>query len=511
MFVDHYQTSMPLKTLLAGFVESDLLQDCADIEISGLSNDSRKVKKDDLFFACQGDLSHGLMFAAAAVKKGSISVIWDECETCDSEISEISKQVCCLHCDDLKMKMGEIADRFYQHPSAQLKVTGITGTNGKTSVAHFIAQCLDEAGKRCGVMGTLGNGFPGELNVTGLTTADALSIHRDLEVFRSNNAANVVMEVSSHGLDQGRVNGVIFDAAVFTNLSHDHLDYHKTLNAYAEVKRKLFFMPGLNTAVINLDDDYGRVLAKECKNRLEVWGYSTQEKLEDWQGYADYIVQASSFKAVKNGFEISVKAPNGEGVLYLPLLGSFNVSNALAVLSVLLINNWSFESALEKMSVVSPIPGRMEIVSTNDELLVVVDFAHTPDALEEACRAVKAHFDGQLWCVFGCGGDRDHRKRPLMAKVAQSFADQVIVTSDNPRGEDPQHIVDEIVEGFSDKSRLKVILDRHEAIAYAIENAKKNDVVLLAGKGHESVQLVGDKSFLFDDRLVAKELLEVRQ
>ena len=511
MLLDQYQASIPLKTLLSGFVAPELLDDCDDVQVSGLAIDSRKVKKDDLFFAYQGELSHGLMFADTAVKNGAITVVWDGCDDCDTEINKVSQQVSCLHCDDLKMKMGEIADRFYQHPSAQLKVTGVTGTNGKTSIAHFIAQCMEEKDKRCGVLGTLGNGFLGELTTTGLTTADTISVHRDLEMLRANHAASVAMEVSSHGLDQGRVNGVLFDTAVFTNLSHDHLDYHKTLDAYAEVKRKLFFMPGLNAAVINLDDNYGRALAKECKGRLSVWGYSTQSDFDSWQDCANYFVQASSIKAVAHGFEVTIKTSNGEAELFISLLGNFNVSNILAVLSVLLINDWSLESALKKLAGISPVPGRMEVIAENDAVTVVVDFAHTPNALEEACKAVKAHFDGQLWCVFGCGGDRDQSKRPLMARVAEDYADKVVVTSDNPRTENPQKIINEVIAGFDNDSKVKVIQDRRDAIAYAIEHAQINDVVLLAGKGHESVQLVAGKSYDFDDRLVARECLAVMQ
>lgn len=510
MLVDQYQASISVKALLAGFVAPDVLDDCADVQIRGLAIDSRKTKKDDLFFACRGEQAHGLKFAEAAVKNGAITVLWDECENCEAQISAVAQQVNCLYCDDLKMKMGKIADRFYQHPSAQLKVIGVTGTNGKTSIAHFIAQCMDEADKRCGVLGTLGNGFLGELNATGLTTADALSVHRDLEMLRANHAENVVMEVSSHGLDQGRVNGVVFDAAVFTNLSHDHLDYHKTLDAYAEVKRKLFFMPGLNTAVINLDDDYGRILAQDCKCHLTVWGYSTERDFKNAPAYAKYFVQATSIKAVAHGFEVAVTTPAGDGDFFVPLLGSFNVSNVLAVLSILLINHRSLETALKNLASVTPVPGRMEVLAVNNAPTVVVDFAHTPDALAEACKAVKVHFHGQLWCVFGCGGDRDRSKRPVMAKVAQDFADQVIVTSDNPRSERPQDIVDEIVAGFDDQSKVKVILDRLQAITYAIEHAQAGDVVLLAGKGHECVQVIGKEIFDFDDRKVAKDCLEKR-
>ncbi|MDH5387338.1 MAG: UDP-N-acetylmuramoyl-L-alanyl-D-glutamate--2,6-diaminopimelate ligase [Gammaproteobacteria bacterium] len=511
MLVDQYRASTPLKVLLKDFVAQDLLNECGDLQVEGLSVDSRKARKNDLFFACQGVAAHGVMFADAAIDKGATVVLWDECENCDDVIEKISQRVSCLHCDGLKMKMGEIADRFYQHPSAQLKVIGITGTNGKTSVAHFIAQCMDEANKRCGVLGTLGNGFPGELKMTGLTTSDAVSIHRYLEILRTNHAINVAMEVSSHGLDQGRVNGVLFDSAVFTNLSQDHLDYHETLEAYAEVKRQLFFMPGLNTAVINLDDDYGRVLAKECKGRLSVWGYSTQAEFDDWQNYADCFVQAVSIKAVAQGYEVALKTPQGGADLSLSLLGGFNVSNVLAVLCILLINDMPLAVALKKLKKISPVPGRMEVIAADNKPSVVVDFAHTPAALAEACKAVKTHFDGQLWCVFGCGGDRDRSKRPLMAKVAEQYADKVVVTSDNPRSENAQKINDEVVAGFADASKVKVIADRRDAIAYAIEQAHENDVVLLAGKGHECVQIVGDETFEFDDRKLAKEYLGMVQ
>lgn len=511
------QVPMPLNVLLADFIAPELLAGCGDIEIGGLVIDSRKAKKNDLFFACQGERAHGLMFADEAIKNGAVAVLWDECRDCDETISEISQQAATLHCENLQMKMGALADRFYRYPSAQINVIGVTGTNGKTSIAHFIAQCMDAENARCGVLGTLGNGFLDDLTSTGLTTTDVLSVHRDLEILRTNGASHVVMEVSSHGLDQGRVNGVHFDTAVFTNLSHEHLDYHETMAAYAEVKRRLFFMPGLKTAVINLDDEYGRSLARECKGHLTVWGYSTQPELKDWPGYAEHLVQVTALKAVTHGFEITVKTPQGNAELQIALLGQFNVSNVLAVLSTLLINNLPLETAVNKLAVLKAVPGRMEIITADQGVTAVVDFAHTPKALEAACEAVKQHFDGRFWCVFGCGGDRDRSKRPLMARVAESYADKVVLTSDNPRSENPEVILAEIVTGFEDATRVKVISDRREAIAYAIAQAekersdksrtRKNNVVLLAGKGHESVQIIGDTTIAFDDRQVAKECL----
>ena len=488
-----------------------------DVKINAVSTDTRSIKKNDLFIALPGSQYHGLSFLSQVVEAGAACIVFDinEQQRFAEQLECYRSQIKQLAVNNVREVAGIIIAHYFQSVSQSMQLIAITGTDGKTSVSRFIAQALSavntKSSEKVAVLGTTGNGIWGDLKTSTHTTADVLSMHQMIFSLAQQSAKTVVMEVSSHGLDQGRINGVLFDAAVFTNLSHDHLDYHKTLDAYAEVKRKLFFMPGLNAAVINLDDNYGRTLAKECKDRLSVWGYSTQSDFDSWQDYTNYFVQTSSIKAVAHGFEVTIKTSKGEGELFISLLGTFNVSNVLAVLSVLLINDWSFESALKKLAGISPVPGRMEVIAVNNAVTVVVDFAHTPNALEEACKAVKAHFDGQLWCVFGCGGDRDRSKRPLMARVAEDYADKVVVTSDNPRTENPQKIINEVIAGFDNDSKVKVILDRRDAIAYAIEHAQINDVVLLAGKGHESVQLVAGKSYDFDDRLVARECLAVMQ
>lgn len=501
------QTEIPLNVLLEDLVDAELLLQSSDVLISGLKSDSRKVIAGDMFIACQGFSTHGLLHAKEAVEKGAAVILWDDGERYLDIVNEIAAKTVCLHCENLNMISGVIADRFYLSPSSDLNVIGVTGTDGKTSITHYIAQCLDVGTGRCGVLGTLGNGFIGKLNVTGLTTADVLDVHQSLAMMRAAGATHAVMEVSSHGLDQGRVNGVLFDAAVFSNLSQDHLDYHDTLEEYVAAKRKLFSMPGLRVAVINLDDAFGRELAEEFKGRLCVWGFSTWPDVSALEIYADFIVHARTIESITNGFHLTVKTPKGSGVFDVGLLGLFNVSNVLATLATLLVSDVVFDEAIEKLSNIHPVAGRMEEIVVTGKPAVIVDFAHTPKGLESACRAVREHFKGKVWCVFGCGGNRDQAKRPLMAKAVEKYADNVIVTSDNPRHEDPKKIIDAILQGFASKGDVKSIVDRKEAISYAIAKADIDDVVLLAGKGHESSQIIGDAHIAFDDRQVARHCL----
>lgn len=502
------QTGIALNVLLEDLMSADMLQQYGDVLVGGLINDSRKVNEGDMFIAYQGISTHGLVYAKEAVEKGATVVLWDdECEVFADIVRDISEKVLCLRCEDLRIKVGEISDRFYQSPSSELNIIGVTGTDGKTSITHFIAQCMDEDANRCGVLGTLGNGFIGELRVTGLTTVDALNIHQNLAMMRDAGATSAVMEVSSHGLDQGRVNAVAFDTAVFSNFSQDHLDYHDTLEEYALAKSKLFSMPGLKIAIINLDDAFGRQLAEECKQRLCVWGYSTWSDATALECYADFMVNARAIEVIENGFHITVKTPKGSGIFDVSLLGSFNVSNVLAALTVLLANEIPFEEAITRLGTIRPVAGRMEEIVVMGKPVVIVDYAHTPKGLESACLAVKDHCKGKVWCVFGCGGDRDKAKRSLMAKAAEHYADNVVVTSDNPRYEDPQKIIDEVVQGFCNSDDIKIIPDRKEAIVFAIEHADKSDIVLIAGKGHETSQIIGNTHIAFDDRRIARECL----
>ena len=497
-----------LDYLLEGFIDDALIEQCRGITINALVQDNRKARSGNLFIAHQGYNTHGLLYAQDAVAKGVSVVLWDGDVQDRSEILDsISNKVLCIQCPDLKYKVGPIASRFYDQPSLTLNVIGVTGTDGKTSIAHFLAQCLDAYDVHCGVLGTLGNGFINDLHPTGLTTVDALMVQKTLAEIKEAGARHVVMEVSSHGLDQGRVNGVMFTTAVFSNMGKDHLDYHKTVDNYAAAKRRLFYSPGLGAAVINLDDEFGRLLAKEIRDHVCVWGYSQQKDITPYKDCADYFVNALAIKPFERGCHLSVVTPKGEGSFDVPLLGRFNVSNALAVLATLLVSQVSFENAIKSLSAVHSVDGRVEIIAEDDKPAVVVDYAHTEQGLSAVCQSMREHFSGKVWCVFGCGGDRDRSKRPMMAKVA----DRIIVTTDNPRHEDPQAIVDEVLTGFSSLEKVEVILDRRQAIDIAISNAQPGDVVLLAGKGHETSQIVGDVHIAFDDRRVAREMLAARE
>jgi UDP-N-acetylmuramoyl-L-alanyl-D-glutamate--2,6-diaminopimelate ligase len=506
------QTEVALDYLLEGFIDDALIEQCRNITVKALVQDNRKARSGDLFIAHQGYHTHGLLYAQDAVAKGVSVVLWDgDLENRSEILDAISNKVLCIQCHDLKHKVGSIASRYYEHPSLSLNVIGVTGTDGKTSIAHFLAQCLDAYDVHCGVLGTLGNGFINDLHPTGLTTVDALQVQKTLAEIQQAGARHAVMEVSSHGLDQGRVNGVAFTTAVFSNMGRDHLDYHITQDNYAAAKKRLFYTPGLGAAVINLDDEFGRVLAKEVRDHVCVWGYSLEKEISAYKDYADYFVNALEIKPFERGCHLSVATPKGSGHFEIPLLGRFNVSNALAVLATLLVSHFSFEDAIKSLSAIHSVDGRVEIIAEDDKPVVVVDYAHTEQGLSAVCRSMREHFTGDVWCVFGCGGDRDRSKRPLMAKVAEKYADRIIVTTDNPRHEDPQDIVDEVMSGFSSVEKVEAILDRRQAIDIAISNAQPGDVVLLAGKGHENSQIVGDVHIAFDDRRVARELLSERE
>ena len=506
------QKEVALDFLLEGFIDDALVEQCRDITVNGLVQDNRKARSGNLFIAHQGYNTHGLLYAQDAVAKGVTIVLWDgDVENRNEILDSISNKVLCLHCDDLKNKVGPIASRYYDQPSLSMNTIGVTGTDGKTSIAHFLAQCLDAYDVHCGVLGTLGNGFINDLHPTGLTTVDALHVQRTLAEIQQAGARHVVMEVSSHGLDQGRVNGVAFTTAVLSNMAADHLDYHGTLDNYAAAKKRLFYTPGLGAAVINMDDEFGRQLASEVREHVCVWGYSLEKDVSAFKDTVDYLVNALEVKPFEHGYHLSVATPKGEASFDIPLLGRFNVSNALAVLATLLVSRFTLEHATSSLSAVHSVDGRVEIIAEPDKPVVVVDYAHTEQGMSAVCRSIREHFSGDLWCVFGCGGDRDRGKRPLMAKVAEEYADRIIVTTDNPRHEDPQAIVDEVMTGFSSLDKVEVILDRRQAIDVAILNAQLGDVVLLAGKGHETSQIVGDVHIAFDDRRVAREFLSLRE
>jgi UDP-N-acetylmuramoyl-L-alanyl-D-glutamate--2,6-diaminopimelate ligase len=490
---------MRLSELLNGYAS---VSASVDFDVQGLALDSRQVGQGYVFVALQGHREHGLAYAERAIAEGATAIIWES--SAEVAASDLIFRVPVFEIADLKQQLGEIAGRFYAHPSRNMVVFGVTGTDGKTSVAHILAEALDNQELRAGYIGTLGYGLVGDLHKANHTTPDAITLQAELARLREQEARWASLEVSSHALDQGRVSGVAFDVAIFTNLSRDHLDYHGDIESYAAAKRRLFQRPGLKTAVINLDDAWGDALADSLKAELRVLGYGMDKETYEFEAV---IARDIEFDA--HGIRARVITPWGEGRLHSKLLGRFNVMNLLAVLGAMLVEGVELEEALLRLSKVSTVPGRMEAFGGDGQPLVVVDYAHTPAALEHVLRALQEHCSGRLWCIFGCGGDRDQGKRPLMAAVAEQYADQVVVTNDNPRREDPNTILAEIMAGFSQPEHAYVEPDRVDAIEYVLSKARPDDVVLVAGKGHETVQIIGEeKVYLSDREEVVRQLRE---
>ena len=476
-------------------------RDVPNIDIRGLSLDSRQVKPGDLFMACEGQRVHGKAYIEEAIRKGASVVMWES----GYLKRDLRQGIPVFAIPNLKFKVGSIAERFYGDPSKKQFVIGVTGTNGKTSVSQFIAQAMHQDNK-CGIVGTLGNGLFGRLESGLHTTPDAISLHSILADLKQKGANKVVMEVSSHALDQGRVAGVSFDVAVFTNLSHEHLDYHGNMFNYGLAKRRLFEVESLKYAVINIDDDYGRALLVSMPSSVGTvsYGFNSKDLLPSLLG--------SDLKLDQTGLRMRVESDWGKGELRVPILGSFNGSNLLAALGALLASGMGFDDAMQRLSLVQPVDGRMEGHGGKDGCpLVVVDYAHTPDALEQALKALHEHAIGKIHCVFGCGGDRDRSKRPIMAKIAEQYADNVVVTDDNPRTEASELIIADILSGFSNDNEVTVIPDRSTAISQTIAIAKESDVILVAGKGHENVQMIGDRSIPFSDGSQVEKALAARR
>jgi len=463
------------------------------IAVEGLSVDSRLVKAGDLFFAYPGTSADGRDHIDEALANGASIVLYE------SEYTEISysDRGPLIPVSGVREKVGVIAERFYGNPCRDLFVTGVTGTNGKTSCAHLLAQSLESEGIRTGLIGTLGCGFVNDLEKSALTTPDPVTLHRMLRDLRDRGATHVCMEVSSHALAQGRVSGISFDAALFTNLTHDHLDYHDGLEDYGAAKEILFRFPSLRFAVINADDDFGRELAGRMTIPVRLYGVSSGD------------VTAETVTAEVSGLRLEIRTGQGKIRAHARLVGRINVHNVLAVAALLLAKGGTTSSVAQAIDALLPVPGRMELFPGARSGLpsVVVDYAHTPDALERALLSVREHCEGRVWCVFGCGGDRDRAKRPLMGAIAERLSDEVIVTDDNPRHEVPQAITDEIVMGMD--SKPTVINDRVKAIRWAIESAGEADWVLIAGKGHEDTQQVGDQFLPIDDRTIVSRCLGV--
>ncbi len=486
--------AMPLSTLLQDLPV--VLPDPA-LVVRGLTLDSRQVRPGDAFIALPGARTHGLAHAATARAQGAAVVLFEPPLPEGSAPPQDAVAV-----PGLRAALGLVADRFHGHPSAALQLVGVTGTNGKTSTVQLLVQALDRRGHVAGSIGTLGAGLHGALEAGERTTPDVLAVHALLAGLRDAGATHVAMEVSSHALDQGRVDDVAFRVAVFTNLTRDHLDYHGSMEAYGAAKARLFAWPGLQAAVINLDDAFGRTLAQSLHG-VPLIGVSAA-------GAPGAALRAEALVLDGEGIGFTLCAGEARVPVRSPLLGRFNVDNLLAVGGVLQALGWSLPEIGDALSALRPVPGRMNRLGGSTQPLVVIDYAHTPDALAQALHSLRAHTRGRLWCVFGCGGERDRGKRPQMAAIAEAGADAVVVTDDNPRGEPGDVIVAEILEGFAVPTQARVQRDRARAIAEAIAQAAPGDVVLVAGKGHEPYQEIDGVRLPFDDTDVARHALEAR-
>lgn len=478
-----------------------------DRNITGLNLDSRMVCPGEVFLALAGTQTHGEIYIESALQKGAIAVLK---ETSVPGFDILPNNILCIHIPHLSQQVGEIAARFYDYPSHDMKVIGVTGTNGKTSITHAIANLL-HTHIPCGLLGTLGYGIYGALHAGSHTTPDAIRLQALLAQIKTQNVQHLAMEVSSHALAQGRVNGITFDTAIFTNLSRDHLDYHQTMMQYGEAKQRLFTMPGLKTAIINKDDAFGQTILDTLPKTVTPFTYSLHDKNAD--------IYAKIHRFDTQGTTLDIYTPFGHGQGNSPWFGQFNVSNLLATLTVLLNLGFSLPQLLSQLSHLRAVPGRMERFGAIDQPTIIVDYAHTPDALEKALLALQEHLkiangkksipnsqnSQNLWCVFGCGGNRDRGKRQLMGEVAQRYADKVIITDDNPRHESSQTIIDDILQGCPNPTA--VIPNREQAIRYAVQHANPRDMVLIAGKGHEEYQQIGDERLPFSDRTLVNSLL----
>lgn len=486
-----------LQALLAGFDVP-----VPDLEVAGVELDSRRVSSGDLFLACRGRGTHGLAHLDQALERGAAAVAWEPAPGWaepETEIPEIAVQ-------GLSTRVGEIAARFYGRPSERMFCVGVTGTDGKTSTAYLIAQALDRLRLPCAYIGTIGVGRVGALNAATHTTPDPVSLQRNVAELRERGARALAMEVSSHALDQNRIAGMHFDVAVLTNITRDHLDYHGTVEQYAAAKRRLFSRTDLTARVLNRDDAYGALWAGELNGGPETMVYGIDGEIPD---HAAYVI-GRELQLTPRGIAFTLDTSWGRARLASRLLGRFNAYNLMAAAGVLLAKGIDLDAVVEALAQSQTVPGRIEGYRGGKAApLVVVDYAHTPDALRQILSAVRAHTPGRLLCVFGCGGDRDRGKRPLMGAVAAELADAAIVTDDNPRSEEPREIAAQILAGIAQslRGKVEVVHDRRAAIRAAVQKAGADDVVVVAGKGHENTQTYGSEVRVYSDREFVAELV----
>ena len=483
--------SMPLAAVLA-----DPACLGGDTPISGLQLDSRQVKPGDLFLAVPGEVHDGRQFIEQAVANGAAAI------AAEAPVAGFvdAIPVPLVEIPELRFDVGHLAARFYRHPSRDLHMVGVTGTNGKTTTSRLVAQLGRSLGKSCGTIGTLGASLGEEVTAASNTTPDPVSLQRQLAEWRAAGVFAVSMEVSSHALVQGRVNGIEFETAVYTNLSHDHLDYHGSMDAYSRAKMQLFTTEGLRHAVLNLDDDYSPLVRAVVAEGVHIVTYSSRG------GPADVRVENTRF--VAGGVSAELHTPWGAGEFFSPLPGDFNLANLAAAVSALVLAGEDLLAVLAAVSSLHPVPGRMETIPNELGLQVIVDYAHTPDALEQVLLALRSHVQGKLVTLFGCGGDRDREKRQVMGRVACQLSDRVILTSDNPRSENPLDILRDIESGCSGDYVL--VEDRAEAIALAVAEAASGDCIVIAGKGHEDYQILEGQRMPFSDAAQARDALQRR-
>lgn len=490
-----------LRDLLAGL--TDVV--APSVAIVDLTLDSRAVRPGSAFIALPGVRNartglrnHGLSFVVQAIEAGAGVVLWEPVDDIPAPV--VPGHIVAIAVPQLSSIVGALADRFFDAPSQAVCVNAVTGTNGKTTTAYVLAAALSLLGKDAAYAGTLGHGRINAVVPGTHTTPDAITLHREIAELRDAGVTHLEMEVSSHALDQQRIAGVRIDTAVFTNLTHDHLDYHGTLAAYGAAKARLFLWPGLRHAVINGDDAFGRTIAASHTRASTTTLYG--RSLKGLPEGAQYVV-ATSVVAAPTGLQIDIDSSWGEATLRSRFIGDFNVDNLLAVLSVLVGAGASLQDAVEALEQCVAPPGRMEAFTASGKPLVIVDYAHTPDALEKALSAARRHCRGKLVCVFGCGGDRDPAKRPVMGAIAERLADVAVITDDNPRTEEGAAIATDILKGMARPERIIIERNRARAIENAIHQAMAGDAVLIAGKGHEDYQIVGLEKRYFSDRDVA--------
>jgi len=502
-------TSAKLLHELLASVDVAVPDSAAQVAITDLTLDSRAVTPGAAFLAIPGLRSHGATFATQAIANGARVVLWEPTPgvAAPQAAPQVAEDAVVLAVPNLSSLVGRIADKFFDSPSAQMKVVGVTGTNGKTTSAYLIPAALAQLGRSAGYAGTLGFGRIENLQHSAHTTADCVTVHRQLAAMRDDGDKYVGMEVSSHALHQGRIDGVQLHSALFTNLTRDHLDYHGTVEAYGAAKELLFYRQGLQHCVINAGDAFGRELIGRLMQSVAHARVTSFATSATYRHLGDRQLFATRIEHVAAGLRIDFDGSWGSGQIDSRLIGAFNAENILGVLAVLLGMDVPLLQAVQALSQCTAPPGRMETLSIAQKPVVVIDYAHTPDALGKALQTARSHTQGRLLCVFGCGGDRDAGKRPLMGTIAEQYADAVILTDDNPRMEDGGAIVSDILQGFDHPHRALIERDRATAIARAISMSAASDLVLIAGKGHEDYQIIGRNVKKFSDRATALKCL----